>query len=188
MAFGKRQLILAALVVALGAAVYLNWTFTGSGKDLVATNATTSTVTKEMGQAQLVNAPASSGVSSGAVSMAASGDDFFAQARLNRQKARDQAVEMLEKVLSDAKANDTAKKDAVAQAAVIAQNILKENNIESLVKAKGFTDCVVFLQNGECSVVVKIKESNQNNAIVIKDIVSGQSGVTYDNIKIVENK
>jgi stage III sporulation protein AH len=57
-----------------------------------------------------------------------------------------------------------------------------------LIKAKGFTDCVVFLQNSECSVVVKTKDSNPNNAVVIKDIVAGQAGVSYDKIKIIENK
>ena len=55
-----------------------------------------------------------------------------------------------------------------------------------VVKAKGFADCVAFLQNGECTVVVQTSESNQSNAIVIKDIVAGQSGVSYDRIKIVE--
>lgn len=57
-----------------------------------------------------------------------------------------------------------------------------------MIKAKGFSDCLVFLQNNECSVVVKIKDSSQNNAIVIKDIVAGQSGISYDKIKIVEVK
>ena len=106
--------------------------------------------------------------------------------RLARQKARDEAVELLEDVLQDAQASEDAKKEAVAQAAVIAQNVLQENNIESLVKAKGFPDCVAFLQNGECSIVVQTNESSQNNAIVIKDIVSGQSGVEGDKIKIIE--
>ncbi len=89
-------------------------------------------------------------------------------------------------MLQDAKASEEAKKEAVSQAAVIAQTVLQENNIENLVKAKGFADCVAFLQNGECTVVVQTSESNQSNAIVIKDIVAGQSGVSYDRIKIVE--
>lgn len=194
MGIGKRQLVLAALVVALGAAVYLNWQFSGDNQ-LLATNTVTSQ--KELGEAQLVNASlpssSSSEVSSGAddssePSQADTGSSYFTEARLNRQKARDEAVELLEKVLGDAKSSDEAKKDAVAQAAVIAQNVLKESNIENLIKAKGFEDCVVFLQSGECSVVVKVKESSANTAVVIKDIVAGQSGVSYDKIKIVENK
>lgn len=193
MGIGKRQLVLAALVVALGAAVYLNWQFSGDNQ-LLATNTVTSQ--KELGEAQLVNAsvPSSSAPaesSSAPVSEAGQStdaNDYFTQARLSRQKARDEAVELLEKVLQDAEQSDAAKKDAVAQAAVVAQNVLKESNIENLIKAKGFEDCVVFLQNGECNVVVKVKESDPNNAVVIKDIVAGQAGVTYDKIKIVENQ
>ena len=162
---------------------------------------------KSVGEAQLVNASAASSAadstSSDASSAAASSsadsgsaslppaegktpEEYFSEVRLARQKARDEAVELLEDVLQDAQASEDAKKEAVAQAAVIAQNVLQENNIESLVKAKGFPDCVAFLQNGECSVVVQTSESSQNNAIVIKDIVSGQSGVEGDKIKIIE--
>ena len=53
MAFGKRQLVLAALVVALGAAVYLNWQFSDN-RALLATN-TVTTSQKELGEAQSVN-------------------------------------------------------------------------------------------------------------------------------------
>ncbi len=194
MAFGKRQLVLAALVVALGAAVYLNWQFTGENQ-LV--SAGTGASEKSVGEAQLVNAPAessrpASSASSGAASEAAdsaepkSAGEYFSETRLARQQARDEAIELLEDVLQDAKASEEAKKEAVSQAAIIAQTVLQENNIENLVKAKGFADCVAFLQNGECTVVVQTSESNQSNAIVIKDIVAGQSGVSYDRIKIVE--
>lgn len=193
MAFGKRQLVLAALVVALGAAVYLNWQFTGDNQ-LVA--AGTDVSEKTVGEAQLVNASAQSSDPKEETSSDVAGsedptegktaEEYFSETRLSRQKSRDEAVELLEDVLQDAKTSEEAKKEAVSQAAVIAQNVLQENNIESLVKAKGFADCVAFLQNGECTVVVQTAESNQNNAIVIKDIVAGQSGVSYDKIKIVE--
>lgn len=200
MAFGKRQLVLAALVVALGAAVYLNWQFSGENP-LVA--AGTDASEKTVGEARLVNASAlssaqpASGASgpqeagsgaaeSGGEAQGKTAEEYFSETRLSRQQSRDEAVELLEDVLEDAGASEEAKKEAVAQAAVIAQQVLQENNIENLVKAKGFTDCVAFLQNGECTVVVQTAESNQSNAIVIKDIVAGQSGVSYDKIKIVE--
>ena len=189
MTMGKRQLVLAALIVALGAAVYLNWQFSGNNQ-LLATNAVTSTADHEFGEAQLADVPVSgpSKTSSSAVKANASVSAYFSEARLSRQKSRDQAVELLEKVLTDAKSNEAAKKDAVAQAAIIAQNTLKESNMENLIKAKGFADCMAFIQNSECSVVVKTNDSSQNNAIVIKDVVAGQAGIPYDKIKIVEVK
>jgi stage III sporulation protein AH len=105
----KRQLVLAALVVALGAAVYLNWRFS-NGNQVLAKDAAAS---RDLGQVQLVNAgeasssAASSGNPSAASSAssaasstkaaASSGSDYFTEARLNRQKARDNAAQMLEK-------------------------------------------------------------------------------------------
>lgn len=195
MGIGKRQLVLASLVVALGAAVYLNWVFQGEGP-LIATDTLTSGA--ELGAAQLVNGKGSSSTpetsssasstSSKAVETAAKVDEYFTEAKLSRQKARDSSVEMLQKVLQDVSTNDTVKKESLEKAAEIAQNIVQESNIESLIKAKGFSDCVVFLQNSECSVVVRSDGLLPNEAIAIKDIIGGQSGVAYDKIKIVEAK
>lgn len=190
MNMGKRQLVLAALVVALGAAVYLNWALSGNTQ-LPATDAVTSG--RELGETLLVNASGSensnaSGEDSSAVDTSASvaGDDYFTSARLSREKARDEAVETLQKIINGSNQTDTAKQTATSQANVIAKNIVKEAEIENLIKAKGFEDCVVFLQDDECSVVVKTKSNSQNDAIVIRDIVSDQAGISYDKIKIVE--
>ena len=189
MAMGKRQLVLAALVVALGAAVYLNWALSGNTQ-LPATDAVTSG--QQLGETLMVNASGTeSGKSGGASSAAkgassAAGDNYFANARLSRQKSRDEAVETLKKVVSGTEGADSAKQSAVSQANTIAQDIVRETEIESLIKAKGFEDCVVFLQGGECSVVAKTKTNSQDDAIVIRDIVADQAGISYDKIKIVE--
>ena len=196
MGIGKRQLVLASLVVALGAAVYLNWVFQGE-EPLIATDTLTSG--GELGAAQLVNGKGSSAVSSSAPSSAASSsseavetaakvDEYFTEAKLSRQKSRDASVEMLQKVLQDASANDAAKKESIEKAADIAQNIIQESNAESLIKAKGFADCMVFIQNEECRVVVRTEGLLPNEAIAIKDIVGGQAGIAYDKINIVEKK
>ncbi|MFU0833315.1 MAG: Sporulation protein [Oscillospiraceae bacterium] len=192
MNMGKRQLVLAALVVALGAAVYLNWALSGNTQ-LPATDAVTSG--RELGETLLVNASESensdaTGEDSSAVDTSASveGNDYFTSARLSREKARDEAVETLQKVINGSNQTEAAKQAATSQANVIAKNIVKEAEIENLIKAKGFADCVVFLQDDECSVVVKTKSNSQNDAIVIRDIVADQAGISYDKIKIVERE
>lgn len=199
MAFGKRQLVLAALVVALGAAVYLNWQFSDQN-NLLATetvNSTAQETGKELGEAQYVNqnatstpsqAEATSSVEGSGSKMSAEAEQYFAQARVSRQKARDEAVDTLKGLIADVSQSDAAKTEAVTQAAAIAKNIEQENNIENLVKAKGFAECVAFLQNGECSVVVSSEGLLDSEAIAIKDIVAGQAGIPYDKIKIVEAK
>ena len=194
MAFGKRQLVLAALVVALGAAVYLNWQFSDN-RDLLATNTVTSSQ-KELGEAQYVNNSVSGGDSSDTSSMqddvssgvSSSASGYFANARLTREKSRDEAADLIKDILQGVDASDDAKKDALNQAAAIAQNMEQENNVENLIKAKGFADCVAFIQNGECSVVVASEGLLDSEAITIKDIVAGQTGISFDKIKIVEAK
>ena len=194
MAFGKRQLVLAALVLALGAAVYLNWQFSDN-KELLATNAVSEV--KELGEAQYVNnlsvdevAEMANAESNNEEQSGGEGNpaQYFEQAKANRQKARDEATDMIKEILNDIKSSEEAKAEAVKQAADVAKGIQQESNIENLIKAKGFKDCVVFLQNGECSVVVSADGLNENSAITIKDIVLGQSGVSFDKIKITEAK
>ena len=123
-----------------------------------------------------------------AQSRAETGEAQFTQARLSRQQARDEAVELLEGIIKDAESSDEAKKEAVAQSAEIAQNVLRENNIENLVKAKGYSDCVAVIQNGECSVIVSGKLQNESDAVVIQDIVAGQTDFSPEKIKIVESE
>ena len=204
MKFGKRQLVLAALVVALGAAVYLNRQFSDNS-DLLAANTTVESG-KELGEAEFVNNNTASSLtssteentsssladgdssSSSASNISSSAEQYFAQAKVSRQQARDDAVDSLKEIIDSVQSSESAKAEAVKQAAEIAKNIEQESNIENLIKAKGFAECLAFLQNGECSVVVSSTGLLDNEAITIKDIVAGQSGISYDKIKIVEAK
>lgn len=96
---------------------------------------------------------------------------------------------MIKEVLEDSKASEEAKAEAIKQASQVAKHIEQEAKIESLIKAKGVADCLAFIQNEECSVVVGGGEAlNENLAVAIKDIVSGQGGIAPDKIKIVEAK
>lgn len=197
MGIGKRQILLAALVLALGAAVFLNWQFSDNN-ELIATNMVNST--KELGEAKYVNNSLKSQEVENVDSkeektldekdkkVDSDGNNFFAQARLNRQKSRDEATDMVKDILNDIKSSEEAKGEAIKQAADIAKNIQQEANIESLIKAKGFNDCLTFIQNGECSVIVNSGSLNESSVIIVKDIVSGQAGIGYDKIKITEAK
>ncbi len=201
MKFGKRQLVLAALVVALGAAVYLNWQFSDNSSLIQQTSASAN---KQIGQAQFVNNSTDSSVpkdknTSGSTSSNSSKDAsgkktqpsedalaYFAQVKVERQKTHDGAADLAKEVLEAADSSDEAKKEAVGKAAEIAKNMEQETNIESLIKAKGFSQCLAFIQNGECSIVVCRGELDDDGVMAIKDIVTGQSGIEFDNIKITE--
>lgn len=201
MKYGKRQLILASLVLALGAAVYLNWQFAGTGVQVEESSAETSSA---LGAAQLVNnnyvetvsdgvestagevsepdAEATQGEASEAAAPAA---EKLSDARMARQTARDEAVEMLEDILNDAEADSAVKEAAVSEASAIAQNILKETNIESLVAAKGFSECVAYINDNTCTIVVNGDMEDAQNALIVRDIAAAETGFSADQIKII---
>ena len=206
MKYGKRQLILASLVLALGAAVYLNWQFAGT-KVQSAGDVSEESASSALGAAQLVNnayvetvsdtpmnedgvlpetEPADGAAeSSAAEETAVSASAKLSDARLTRQTARDEAVELLEDILKDDSAEVAVKQAAVDEAAVIAQNILKETNIESLIEAKGFTECVAYINGESCTVVVNGDMEDEQNALIVRDIAVSESGVSAENVKII---
>lgn len=185
MKFGKKQLVLASLVLALGAAVYLNWQFAGTNKLPVGDSSET---TSQLGAAQLVNNAYVETVSDDLKKPSdASSTDALSEARLNRQNSRDEAMELLDDVLENVDADSEAKKQAVDQASAIAQNILKETNVENLLQAKGFEQSVAYINNEECSVVVS-GELKDADALIIQEVVMEQTGCTADKITIIGTK
>ena len=196
MKIGKKQLILTGLVLTLGAAVYLNWQFSGNTDLLSGSDAVS--VSKELGEAEFVNTSSdkkagestdqkSTELSSSKESTASaskSSDEYFSQAKVNRQQTQDDIAEMTKKILESSEESDTAKAEAVAKAAELATVMEQQTNVESLIKAKGFEECMVFIQNGECSIVVRDSDLTADDALIIKDIATGQTGITVDKIKV----
>lgn len=187
----KRHIILAALVVALGAAVYINWQFT----DNQALQSTGALDNEQLGQAQYVNGSVSSYTPTATESAVTSSlsqsanSAYFTEARMNRQKARDEAVELLNKVVEDTSATEEAKKEAANTAAQIAKNIEAEAKIESLIKAKNFADCVAFIDNGKANIVVSSPQGLlESDTLTINEIVKGQTDIPFKDITIVEVK
>ena len=200
MTFGKRQLVIAALVVALGAAVYLNWQF--SGVQPVTVTDTESETAKQLGQTTYVNTEISSSsdisettsenssveanTSATVSSLSKEQQEYFANERINRSQSQEKAIESLSDIIESASSSETAKQDAVKSAEKLALAIKAESNIESEIKTKGFADCFVSINNDSCSVIVPKGKLDDAAAISIKDIVVRQGGIEYDKITISE--
>lgn len=176
--FGKKQVLLATLVVALGVAVYLNYYF-ATQQPAVETGGNTSTSSRDnLGDAQYVGGSAMSSVPE------KDGTDYFDQARENRDTAREKAVETIKELLNNVKATEAMKKEAMEQTAEVTKAIEQESKIESLIKAKGFEDCVVFIEEDNCNVVVQADSLQPQQTIQITEIVTAQSKIVAQNIKI----
>lgn len=181
---GRKQLVLASLVLALGAAVYLNWQFAGTNKLPVGDSA--DSTSSQLGAAQLVNNAYVETVSDDmqGSEQANAKTDSFAQARLDRQASRDEALELLDKVLEDVDADAEVKKAAVEEASAMAQSILKETNVEGVLKAKGYEECVAYIAPEKCNVLVS-GDLQDSDMLIIQEAVMEQTGLTADKITIV---
>ena len=168
----KRRAVVAAVLLLVGTSVYLNWRYTGnvenSGK-------------KVLGQSALVNGETTD------AEVTAAGDDYFATVRLSRKQARDTAISMLQEAQVDENAAEDVLNEASQTLQVLAAYTVAESQIESLVVAKGYADCVAFM--GEDSVSVVVSDPDGLDAVDvarIKDIVVSETSYTPDQIRIME--
>lgn len=113
-------------------------------------------------------------------------DGYFDAAVLNRDRARDEAIEVLSTVAQSDSALDEVKSKAEADIAAIAAAIEAESNIEELVKAKGFTECVAVINGELASVIVRSDGLLPSEVAQITEIVFEQSGILPINLNIIE--
>jgi stage III sporulation protein AH len=113
--------------------------------------------------------------------------DYFAAVRLSRQEARDSAVSLLQEAMAYT-GSEAHKEESSTQLEFIVQTALTEAQIESLVIAKGYADCVAYIGDDGISVAVASPEGGlqQDDVAVIADIVMAQSDFELDKIRVVE--
>lgn len=180
----KRQIIAAALVLALGSAVFINWYYNRPSVKNANTRPSVEKVENtggNLGDAKLVN---SSGVSESAAS--GKSGDYFASAKLRRSSAHDEAAEILNKVIKDSSSDSAAVKEAADALKALSNAVKLEGDIESLIKAKTGSECVVIINNGTVEVIVAKGTLNDTVILQIKEIVLKQTGFSAENITIVE--
>lgn len=177
----KRNIVVATMAVLVCAAVGLNWKYSGQE----AAQQAEETGTKILGEAALVSGQDGENLAEDTVY---EGDDYFASARLTRQQARDSAISLLEDAAQQEDADQSVANQASESIQVLASYTLKEAQIENLVTAKGYADCVVFMGAESVSVVVAPPEGGltATDAARIKDIVISETDYTAEQIKIME--
>ena len=176
----KKNLVAAALLVTVCVGIYANWSYTKDQNTM--DFADTLNDEKLLSEDILVMAGSET-----PEAMETTTSDYFAAVRLSRQEARDSAVTMLQEAMAYTDdiseievSNDTL--DGIVQTA------LCEAQIESLVVAKGYADCVAYIGDDGISIAVAAPEGGlqQEDVAVIADIVLNQSEYTMENIRVVE--
>lgn len=176
----KKQLVALSLIILVGIAGYLNWSFKYDMVDPDVT-AVYNEASKKLGEAQMVNSPEEEADPSGAMT-----NGYFSQARLERETKRDESIETLLELVNSDSADKTAKQVAQEQIQELADYTQKEVTMENMIKAKGFSDTVVFMGENLISVAVFSSGLNEVDAAVISDIAVSVTGYTADKVNIVE--
>lgn len=179
MIIGRRKILLATLVVILGAAIFVNWQFGSPAVD------NSDEASKNLGDAQYVNG---TNISDENNEVTDSIGDYFSGLRLERQQSRDAIKENYEKVSADTSASAAEKSEAMMIFAKTTENIKKENDIENLVKAKGVNDCIATVSGESVTVVVDCEELNDVILLQIKEIANKQTNISFENITIIQAK
>lgn len=186
----KRNAVVAAIVLFVCVAVYLNWSY-GQRDTLVSANQ--STDTKTLGEAELVGtetetAAAADGTEEIEAVSEVQEESYFDTARLSRQEARDEALAILQATVDDPNADEAAIASASESITAMAEATTTESEIENLVAAKGYEDCVAYIGDNSVSVVVAAPEEGLQAADVAKitDIVLGQTSFSADQVKIID--
>ncbi len=167
----KKSIIMTGMVIALAAAIYLNWQYNGAG---IADSPTTKS-DADLGKSVYVNNTVSDEEEK----------DYFSTAKSDREKSRNNTIAELDEIIENKNSSSDAKKSAENNKNVIVSNIEKESNIETLIKAKGFEKCICVLNEKSVNVIVKAKEISSAQTIQINEIVTEQSGFSAENIKII---
>ena len=169
---GKRNIIIACAVFLIGAAVLMNFIlFSGSNQN---------------GGYDGYDQPSGSVSDDAGDSTATDANAYFSATQVSRQRARDEALEVLQAVVENVDATEEIKNEALAEIAVIADEIQKEANIESLITAKGFEACVAVINNDTASIVVKADDLQAAEIAQINAIVYEQAGILPSGVTIIK--
>ncbi|MCM1023396.1 MAG: SpoIIIAH-like family protein [Prevotella sp.] len=179
---GKKHIILACLTLILGVAVYMNYAFASVEDDITAEKTMAGAANSEDGSVEAANYGDAAFVS-------ANGEgDYFAQVRLARMTSRDEAVETLSAILGGGDLSDEENAVYTGEAVTMSKLSESENTVESLIKAQGFEDCVVYLNGSMANIVVKSEGLVPAEAAQIKDILLTEVTIPAENIRIFEVK
>ena len=200
------------LTLALGAAVYLNWSFSREAPPSLVVSDTAGEAVETSAQAaepitdplvletaagadtQMMSAEETANKNYGEAQLVSvnkdSGTEFFESARLTRSKARDEALDTLKKSLKDTKLTSEEKEQLTTQLSDRISNITLETKLETLIKSKGFTDCVTYMADDTVSVAVSAPAEGLSTADValISDVVTSQTDYDLSQVRVIEVK
>ena len=208
----RRNAVVAAIALFVCAAVYLNWSYEQQQAETGKTLGESTMVDGKTGDALLGDGKTQTGTTGAqdpdaqpqadpkeGTATSAPVSSYFATARLNRQQARDSALQLLQQAAADAgaqqdiiaageEADQTMRDQANESIQTMADYTVTEAQIENLVVAKGYADCVAFIGEGALSLAVAAPDGGLTDVDTarIVDVVGQVSEFTASQIHIIE--
>lgn len=181
----KRNVVVVTMAMLVCAAAAVNWKYTAKQAQNPADE---ETGTKILGEAALVSGEESANPEDPVDETTVyTGSDYFASARLTRQQARDNAISLLQEAADEENASQSVADEASQGIQVLASYTMKEAQIENLVTAKGYQDCVAFMGEDSISVVVSNdgEDLSAEDVAKITDITMTETGYPASSIRIM---
>ena len=204
----KKEIIAASLVVLIGVAGYLNWSYQDTikvrdGESYVETG-------KKLGEAQYVssNEEVEESVPEGETAETIDGEnnenteeapaeetsggeidaDYFDRAKLNREESRSKSLEILNQTAQNESFDEEIRKKAGDKILTVADNVQKESEIEGIAQSKGYSEICVYVDSGDANVVVRKDGFNNDDVVKLTELVTDHLKISAQNVKIVEVK
>ena len=213
MVLKKKEIIAAALVVLIGTAGYLNWSYQDTikvtdgdsyietGKKLgeaqyvssveeVEENGETEETAGDAEEGQEENAAETSEDKGGEASVETVSDagGYFEQAKLDRENSRAKSLEILNQTAENTNFDEEIRKKAGDQILAAASNLEKETEIESIAQAKGYSEICVYIDEEKVNISIRKDGFSGEDVVKLTDIATEQLQIPAKNVKIVEVK
>lgn len=194
----KKQILAATLVVALAAAVTVNWYYSKPTKKSSAVSdasQTAETEHKNLGDSLLVAGSSVSeestdaaGETTFAKNESDSNEEYFASVRLEQSKVNGEVEDTIKKALESSSLDDADKKELSLLLDKYNADIKTQSDCEALIKAKIGGDCVVIINGQTAQVVIEKGKSNETSALRITEIIVNNTHISPENLTIIEAK
>lgn len=177
MKFQKRYVISAAILLALGAAVYVNWQF----------NSTAASTPKELGAASYVNATVACTDDEAVETSALSKEqrNYFATERTKRQATQDKVIDEAKEIFDLENAPESDVSEAQKNVEKTLKSFTIQESIEGILRAKGFSDCLCWITDEGVTVAVPDSELNEKTVLIADDAVISHYDVSCENISVI---
>lgn len=184
-----RSLILVACAAVVGVSVYADWNYNRK-KDVdtggyLYNSAVTGENVKILGEATYVGTQKGDAENT-SVGSGEADESYFTSAAIERQRSRDESLELLQTVVDSSESMPDAKNKALSDMTAIASAMEAESNIETLIKAKGFEDCIAVVSGDEANIIVKTNGLLTYEVAQIREIVMNELSIPAENVKIIE--